>query len=138
VEHRGRHSHLPTVGQPSRAYRRQEANTAQHARHEGLSWSVEPETGLKGPIFFWKEHINGEPRGCLSNYFTYTGFVDEALAGAPGFATAEHYLHYMKAVQAGDDETARRIQRAAKPADAKALGRAVQGFDDVRWMAVLG
>ena len=42
----------------------------------------------------------------------------------------------MKAVQAGDDETARRIQQAAKPADVKALGWAVQGFDDVRWMAV--
>ena len=50
-------------------------------------------------------------------------------------------MHYMKAVQAGDDVgTTRphggRIQQAAKLADAKALGRAVECFDDVRWMAV--
>ena len=112
------------------------ANAAQRARYDGLAWSFGPLAGPKGPIFFWKEHVSEGPRGCLSNYFAYAGFIDEALAGAPLFATAEHYLHYMKAVQAGDDETARRIQQTAKPADAKALGRAVRGFDDARWTEV--
>ena len=67
---------------------------------------------------------------CLSQWwpspFTVEGVV---------YPTAEHWMMAAKARLFGDGETADRILAASSPAQAKALGRRVRGFDEERWAA---
>jgi hypothetical protein len=51
------------------------------------------------------------------------------------YATAEHWMMAGKARLFGDDETLTQILAAASPAEAKALGRIVRGFDENVWRA---
>ncbi len=53
--------------------------------------------------------------------------------GGHGYVSAEHYMMAEKARLFGDEETRVRILQAAKPGAAKALGRAVRGFDEEIW-----
>lgn len=49
------------------------------------------------------------------------------------YATAEHWMMAGKARLFGDQEAERRIRSARHPAEAKAAGRTVRGFDDAVW-----
>jgi ribA/ribD-fused uncharacterized protein len=49
------------------------------------------------------------------------------------FASAEHYMMAAKARLFGDEETRAKILASATPAEAKALGRKVCGFDEKVW-----
>ena len=69
-------------------------------------------------------------KSCFSQWwdghpFTHAGVV---------YATAEHFMMAEKARLFGDEATLSRILAARTPAEAKKLGRLVQGFDDERWL----
>ncbi|MFF3596285.1 NADAR family protein [Kitasatospora indigofera] len=51
------------------------------------------------------------------------------------YPTAEHWMMAGKARMFGDEQMVPRILKARTPAEAKALGRQVKGFDDRRWTA---
>lgn len=51
------------------------------------------------------------------------------------FQSAEQYMMYGKAKLFGDEQTAWRMMRTASPAEQKALGREVAGFDRELWEA---
>jgi ribA/ribD-fused uncharacterized protein len=82
-------------------------------------------------LFFWghrRPHAGGVGRGCLSQWWPAEVTID-----GQGYPTAEHYMMASKAELFGDHDTCRRILAAPDPAGAKALGRAVRGFDEARW-----
>ena len=51
------------------------------------------------------------------------------------FNCVEQFMMYAKAKTFGDDDIAARILRAKHPKEQKALGRAVQSYDDAVWAA---
>ncbi len=51
------------------------------------------------------------------------------------YATAEHWMMAGKARVFGDGQALERILAAGSPAEAKALGRTVRGFDEATWRA---
>lgn len=80
-------------------------------------------------IYFWK---TGEvPYGVFSNW-AHSPFQP---AADPLFPTAEHYIMWCKADLFRDAHSMHRIAAAVSPAEAKAIGRRVQGFDDAVWQA---
>ena len=74
-------------------------------------------------------HKPEEPNGFLSNWYMSSFFDDEY----GEFSSAEQYMMYRKAVLFGDDETARQVMVLSSPAEIKALGRLVKGFDQKLW-----
>ncbi|SCE79525.1 hypothetical protein GA0070558_10743 [Micromonospora haikouensis] len=68
--------------------------------------------------------------GCLSQWWPAPFTVDGRV-----FATAEHWMMWHKAALFGDHDTAARVLTAGHPQRAKALGRAVRGFDEATWAA---
>lgn len=81
-------------------------------------------------LFFWGHTTRGNEvrQECLSQWYKSPFAVDGVR-----FETAEQYMMYRKALLFGDDETAQRVLRSNTPADAKALGRLVRGFDEAMW-----
>ncbi len=82
-------------------------------------------------LFFWGQTEDAEgqlSRACLSQWYP-SPFVADGLA----YASAEHYMMAAKARLFGDEETRARILEAPSPGTAKALGRAVRGFDQPLW-----
>jgi ribA/ribD-fused uncharacterized protein len=65
---------------------------------------------------------------CFSQWFS-RGFDVEGVR----YRTAEHFMMAAKADLFGDDAARSAILMAETPAAAKALGRAVQRFDESRW-----
>ena len=57
------------------------------------------------------------------------------VVGGETYATAEHWMMAGKARMFGDERIVPRILKARTPAEAKSLGRQVQGFDEERWVA---
>ena len=74
-------------------------------------------------------HKPEEPNGFLSNWYM-SSFADDEYRE---FSSAEQYMMYRKAVLFGDDETARQVMVLSSPAEIKALGRLVKGFDQKLW-----
>ncbi|MFJ8580001.1 NADAR family protein [Micromonospora sp. NPDC093277] len=68
--------------------------------------------------------------GCLSQWWPASFTVD-----GRGYATAEHWMMWHKAILFGDAELADRVLAAGHPQQAKALGRQVRGFDEETWAA---
>ncbi|WP_433421226.1 GNAT family N-acetyltransferase [Microtetraspora malaysiensis] len=84
-------------------------------------------------LFFWGHRPRRDGAigpSCLSQWWEAPFTADGQL-----FRTAEHYMMAHKAWLFGDEETAERILAVAHPNAAKALGRAVRGFDDELWTA---
>jgi len=82
-------------------------------------------------LFFWghtASHPTDVGKECLSQWYP-AKFVVDGLQ----FPTAEHYMMFRKATLFGDDAAAREILRAPNPGAAKALGRAVRGFQEPTW-----
>lgn len=85
-------------------------------------------------LFFWghRPSKDGRPsKSCFSQWFD-AAFV---LAGTR-YATAEHFMMAEKARLFGDEATRQQVLAAATPAEAKKLGRQVQGFDDEQWLSL--
>jgi ribA/ribD-fused uncharacterized protein len=84
-------------------------------------------------LFFWGHTPEREgvvDAACLSQWFERAFEIDGAR-----YATAEHFMMASKAKLFGDAEALAKIVDAKSPADAKALGRAVRGYDDAKWEA---
>ena len=82
-------------------------------------------------LFFWGHSQRQEgiiDASCLSNWFP-APFEHEGRR----YATTEHYMMAGKAMLFGDELMLERILEAPTPKEAKALGRKVQGFNDVTW-----
>ncbi|MBX7192658.1 MAG: NADAR family protein [Sandaracinaceae bacterium] len=67
----------------------------------------------------------------LSNWFPSPFEIDGVR-----YATNEHWMMAEKARLFGDDDALAAVLAAETPAEAKAIGRAVRGYDDARWAAV--
>ena len=84
-------------------------------------------------LFFWghtPKHEGVVDASCLSQWFG-APFTEQGVR----YATAEHWMMAAKARLFGDAAALTRIVAAPTPADAKALGRAVKGYDDAAWGA---
>lgn len=84
-------------------------------------------------LFFWGHtpKVPGRIDGsCLSQWYPAPFVVNGAV-----YPTAEHWMMAGKARLFGDDDALDAILAADDPGKAKALGRAVRGFDDARWEA---
>lgn len=82
-------------------------------------------------VLFWGHQPNADGsigKGCFSQWFEASFLVD-----GETYLTAEHFMMAEKARLFGDMATPARILVARTPAEAKKLGRGVQGFDDARW-----
>ena len=82
-------------------------------------------TSMPSIIGFWKED---QPYGFLSNWYP-AGFE---FMGA-FFKTSEHWMMWQKARVMGDLDMAEKILDVETPAEAKALGKKVHGFDPKLW-----
>jgi ribA/ribD-fused uncharacterized protein len=99
---------------------------------EALCSAARSGTWLKY-VFFWGHTAKTSGRigkECLSQWYPAPFVID-----GRRFATAEHYMMYCKAVLFRDHETAERVLTAPTPGAAKALGRAVRGFNEETWLA---
>lgn len=82
-------------------------------------------------VLFWGHQPNDDGsigKGCFSQWFEASFLVD-----GQTYLTAEHFMMAEKARLFGDMATRARILAAKTPAEAKKLGRGVQGFDDALW-----
>lgn len=77
-----------------------------------------------------------EEYGFLSNFY-YSPFtvsyMNEDGVKSYEFKTAEHAVHFFKAMLFNDIETADKIMKAKTPKEAKSLGREVKNFNDFTW-----
>jgi ribA/ribD-fused uncharacterized protein len=84
-------------------------------------------------VFFWGHQPQADGSigtGCLSQWWPASFAVDGV-----GFATAEHYMMWRKAMLFGDTVAADEVLRVGHPQEAKAVGRTVRGFEDAVWVA---
>ncbi|MDQ2874218.1 MAG: NADAR family protein [Actinomycetota bacterium] len=84
-------------------------------------------------LFFWGHRPprdGGVGAGCLSQWWPALFIVSGVL-----YPSAEHFMMAGKARLFGDEFLASRIINAPSPGDAKALGRAVDGFSEELWTA---
>lgn len=82
-------------------------------------------------IFFWGHTAPaGEEVGkfVFSQWYPSVFTVDGVV-----YKTAEHWMMAQKALLFDDQDAFKQIIACTKPAEAKALGRAVKGYDDIRW-----
>jgi ribA/ribD-fused uncharacterized protein len=81
-------------------------------------------------LFFWGHQpaTSGIGPCCLSQWWP-GGFVTEGIH----YHTAEHYMMAEKAALFGDYKARQAVLDCSNPADAKALGRKIQGFDEDTW-----
>jgi ribA/ribD-fused uncharacterized protein len=82
-------------------------------------------------LLFWghtPKHAGQTDASCLSQWFPAAFVVDRV-----PYATAEHFMMAEKARLFGDGAALAAILEARTPADAKALGRSVKGYDDDAW-----
>jgi ribA/ribD-fused uncharacterized protein len=85
-------------------------------------------------LFFWGHTPSKDgqvSKSCFSQWWDGHAFTHEGVA----YATAEHFMMAEKARLFGDALTLSRILTAKSPAEAKKLGRLVQGFDEKQWLA---
>jgi ribA/ribD-fused uncharacterized protein len=84
-------------------------------------------------LFFWGHTPDKSGRvtkSCLSNWYASPFTLDGVV-----YPTAEHYMMAGKAGLFEDDRAHQAILIAKSPAEAKALGRTVRGFDEATWVS---
>jgi hypothetical protein len=81
-------------------------------------------------LLFWGHTPKGPGVGrhVLSQWWPAAFIVD-----GTRYASAEHYMMAAKARLFGDEATHAEVLTASTPAEAKALGRRVRGFDEQTW-----
>jgi ribA/ribD-fused uncharacterized protein len=82
-------------------------------------------------LFFWGHTAGSDGR--LGPFVFSQWWPSPFLVGKDRYATAEHYMMAEKARLFDDEQAKEEILRAPSPAAAKALGRAVRGFDEATW-----
>ncbi len=73
-------------------------------------------------------HNPDENNGYLSNWFLADFYVEEFY-----YSSMEQYMMYQKAMLFGDPEIAKEILSTSKVGKIKALGRAVQNYEEAVW-----
>jgi ribA/ribD-fused uncharacterized protein len=89
--------------------------------------------GVPKWLMFWGHQPQADGsvgKGCLSQWWPCR-FTVEGIE----YASAEHWMMAAKARLFGDHDAVPRILAARTPAEAKNLGRLVQGFDEQVWVA---
>ena len=84
-------------------------------------------------LFFWGHQPSKDgviTKSCLSQWWV----ADFGVAGIT-YRSTEHWMMAGKARLFGDDEALARILAAKSPAEAKKLGREIQGFEPEVWEA---
>ena len=84
-------------------------------------------------LFFWghQKSRSGElTAACFSQWWASPFLVDGV-----AYNTTEHWMMAQKALLFNDLEIYQKIIAAKSPAEAKALGRQVRGFDEASWNA---
>src|SRR5262245_22687560 len=84
-------------------------------------------------LFFWGHRPR--PGGKLGPSCLSQWWPAHFQADGKKFSSAEQYMMWCKARLFGDERTASKIIQARTPAQAKALGREVNGFDEAAWAA---
>lgn len=79
-----------------------------------------------GPVYFWREY--DEPDGFLSQWYD-SSFEHDGIM----YRSAEMWMMIQKAKLFGDEEIAGLMMETADPAEHKALGRKVKGFNREKW-----
>lgn len=82
-------------------------------------------------LFFWghtQKEIGKVDKSCFSQWFPSTFTVDEIT-----YPTAEHWMMAKKALLFKDTAQYQNILATPNPADAKNLGRKVQGYHEIEW-----
>ena len=79
-------------------------------------------------IFFWSHKGKGVDRNCLSQWYVAPFTSKEHV-----YFTAEHWMMAEKSRLFHDDATLERILNSEDPAEAKALGRNIAGFNEHVW-----
>lgn len=95
--------------------------------------SLPPSAGRPAYLLFWSHRPQADGRlgpPCLSQWWPAPFVVD-----GRRYATAEHWMMWRKAVLFGDDDAAAQVLATDSPAEAKAAGRGVRGFDGGVWQA---
>ncbi|MEM0577223.1 NADAR family protein [Flavobacterium polysaccharolyticum] len=83
-------------------------------------------------LFFWghQKSKNGEiTSSCFSQWWTSPFVINDIK-----YPTAEHWMMAQKALLFNDNENYSKIIVAKSPAEAKAIGREVRGFDEKIWL----
>lgn len=83
-------------------------------------------------LFFWGHQPAADgsvTKSCFSQWYEASFSVDGTL-----YRTAEHFMMAEKARLFGDRATHERVLSATTPAQAKRLGRMVQGFNEDAWV----
>lgn len=82
-------------------------------------------------VFFWGHQQEGSrvTKSCFSQWYESPFTVD-----GNNYPTAEHYMMYQKAKLFNDSGAAEKVLNAGNPGEAKAVGRAVQGFNEKVWL----
>ena len=89
--------------------------------------------GTADYLFFWGHNPktpDAVDASCLSQWFRCS-FVIDGLT----YASAEHFMMAEKARLFRDEEALARVLASQTPAEAKAIGREVRGFDASAWNA---
>ena len=89
--------------------------------------------GVPKWLMFWGHQPQADGsigKGCLSQWWPCSLTINGVEYGS-----AEHWMMAAKARLFGDDDALARILAARTPAEAKALGRLVRGFDEQVWAA---
>ncbi len=90
------------------------------------------DSGLRAKyVLFWghqPSHDGSLSSSCLSQWFHAPFEVGGIL-----YPTAEHYMMAEKARLFRDADAESKVLQAAEPGAAKAIGRAVRGFDEALW-----
>ena len=82
-------------------------------------------------IFFWgHSNKNSKPTGefVLSQWYHSPFSVNEVV-----YKTAAHWMIARKAILFGDRQSFKKILAADRPEEVRALGRNINGFDELKW-----
>uniref|UniRef100_A0A6C0BN73 NADAR domain-containing protein n=1 Tax=viral metagenome TaxID=1070528 RepID=A0A6C0BN73_9ZZZZ len=80
------------------------------------------------PYIFFYGHKGSKDEAVFSQFYP-SSFTIQGVT----FPTAEHYMHYQKAILFGDTVTAQKILSTSDPLTAKKLGRQVKPFNEQVW-----
>ncbi len=86
---------------------------------------------FREPFIIFENHPEREEqvtKNCLSNWY-----LEPFRVGEKEYTCVEQYMMEAKALLFGDAETGAEILQEPDPAQIKALGRKIRGFDDVLW-----
>jgi ribA/ribD-fused uncharacterized protein len=98
-----------------------------------MAWLLEQHQWGRKPkyVFFWGHQPKKD--GSVSESCSSQWWVSPFTVEGVEYRTAEHWMMAQKARLFGDQKHAQRVLASASPAEAKKIGRLVEGFDPRQW-----